>query len=385
MPTILRDLITTPQLNQDMVAIDMEKTISMLENPPSILYSIDRLYSGSEPLSTHKFEWFEDDYIPSTTAVATTVGNNSGTSLVVDDASIFVPNDTFVVGGFGGERLLVTAVNTGTNTLTVVRGYGSTSAASILEDTTIIKVGDVNPLGGDLLVGLSTVPVTKYNYAQIFKETVSVDRSSESSRMYSGGTPMYEQEIRGLEHMMQKIDNAFIFGQLKSDDANFTKRAYSAAGIDSFISTNRYDVSGAISQTAFEAWAFDTALQYGSENKICVLGSILSKAVASWYKTDLQLNPEYQKLGVKVMSYVTPDGRTLNFLHHKYFQRVNELKGVALVIDPVNVKKMVKRGMTYEAKPTTADKYIGEYLAEMSFKIKHEKTHALMTGVTSFS
>jgi hypothetical protein len=89
------------------------------------------LIGFAEAVTQTNHNWYEDEMVADETKVngAKLV---SDTSIVVVDGSIFRVNDVIKIGD---ELLKVTAV--ATNTLTVIRGYASTTAAAIADQAKV--------------------------------------------------------------------------------------------------------------------------------------------------------------------------------------------------------------------------------------------------------
>jgi hypothetical protein len=384
---VVRNILTDQRMNEQQLEINMDPVIDMLEERPTSLYSLAALKNRTMPIDSHRFEWLEDEWLPFMTAVNNVGGYTvSDTQIVVDDASIFKVNDTCVVAGFGGERMLVVEVNTSTNTITVIREYGETAAASISDNDEIIKIGAVNPLGGDILTPVMTKPADRYNYVQTFSNSVSTDHELERVRLKNNESERARQLMKVLEEHNFDIDLAMLFGQRKKDTTTFDTVAFSTGGIDSFVSTNRTDVGGALTKTAWTEWVTEEAFSYGSKEKTAMVGTTISEALSDWYEDDYQLDPYYKELGIEVMSFKTPRGQKLNIMHHELFDKVSELQGSAIAVDlnavVVNVLSATKARLNL---PTTARKYLDEYVSTLGFKLKFEKRHAILTGVTSFT
>src|SRR3954454_12047469 len=88
---------------------------------------LDALGDAARSARSTVHEWLEDALLPNTDKVndATYADPLTDTQFVVVNGARFRVGDQVQVEG-AGEVMLVTAVNTGTNTLTVVRGYGGT-------------------------------------------------------------------------------------------------------------------------------------------------------------------------------------------------------------------------------------------------------------------
>jgi hypothetical protein len=115
-----------------------------------------------------------ENAVPFSASSATIAGNQpsaSATVIDVSDASVF-RRGMIIRHGVAGERMLVTAVNTNTDKLTVVRGYAGTTAAGLTNGTNVNlsgtpflwqddgtnSVSDASEYWGAYLV--NTLPVT---------------------------------------------------------------------------------------------------------------------------------------------------------------------------------------------------------------------------------
>jgi len=113
-----------PELAEDVS--DVIGIVSPFETP-----LLDHLGDPRRAATSTIHEWIEDELLPNTDTIndATYTDAAADTAFVVDHASRFRVGDQVQATG-SREVMLVTAINTGTNTLTVVRGYGGTTSAS---------------------------------------------------------------------------------------------------------------------------------------------------------------------------------------------------------------------------------------------------------------
>src|SRR5690554_1591058 len=102
--------------------IDMSNTIALLQPSATPLTSLLKQFKqNTKPATNPKFSWMEDDLGARWDAVNNGAGyDNAATSIVVDNGNYFSAGDVVKVPRTG-EVLIVTAVNNGTNTLTVTR------------------------------------------------------------------------------------------------------------------------------------------------------------------------------------------------------------------------------------------------------------------------
>src|SRR5688572_11134989 len=111
---------------------------------------LDALGDAARPARSTVHEWLEDALLPNTDRVNDAAFGNAltDTSFVVDNGSRFRVGDQIRLTQ-AAEIMLVTAVNTGTNTLTVVRGYGGSTAEALADDAEISILGNAALEGDD--------------------------------------------------------------------------------------------------------------------------------------------------------------------------------------------------------------------------------------------
>src|SRR5207253_7863603 len=116
-------------------------------NPAPLTAFLSRV--EDEPTTDPQYNWFEQQtpqqvvfanaaYGAGITSIVVTTGTNLGVS--VSDLVIFKPGHV-ILDQSTNEQMLVTAFD-GVNTLTVVRGFGTTAAASIASSDPLLIIGN---------------------------------------------------------------------------------------------------------------------------------------------------------------------------------------------------------------------------------------------------
>ena len=121
-------------------------------------------------------EWVEDSLLPNTDKVNDSTYTNASTDTVftVANGSRFRVGD-LIRAGTGAEVMLVAGV--AANDLTVVRGYGGTTAAALANNQPITILGNASLEGDDAGSPRFTSRTRAVNYTQIFASTVEVSGS----------------------------------------------------------------------------------------------------------------------------------------------------------------------------------------------------------------
>ncbi|HEV2294561.1 MAG TPA: DUF5309 family protein [Tepidisphaeraceae bacterium] len=158
------------------IAEDVSDLIGI--NSPHETPLLDAL--GDPPRSARStvHEWLEDALLPNTDRVndATYTNAITDTTFVVENGNRFRAGDQIRLRT-RSEVMLVTAVDTGTNTLTVTRGYGGTTAQALADDLVVDILGNAALEGDDASAARFTARSRRTNYTQIFSATVEVSGS----------------------------------------------------------------------------------------------------------------------------------------------------------------------------------------------------------------
>ena len=204
---------------------------------------------GKAPVDNTIFYWLEEDVPLPRSTVSTAIAASGTTSLVLpsEGAVKFAVGDAIRVNN---EIMLVTAINTSTETLTVTRGaLGTTAAASHAVGAEVIGVGTVlaeGDIGSANFQGRD-----KYsNYTQIFSKKITVSRTEQSIPKYGVPNELNKQMRNAMLHCNVGIEQAALYGVGYEDSAT---RVRSTAGLNSFITSNVDSSSSWITVEAIEA------------------------------------------------------------------------------------------------------------------------------------
>src|SRR4051812_17310893 len=130
---------------------------------------LDALGDAVRPARSTVHEWLEDTLLPQTDTINDSTYSDplADPQFVVQNASRFRPGDQIQTDD-SAEVMLATAVNTGTNTLTVVRAYGGSTAGSLANGLVIHIIGNAALEGDTADAARFTARTRKTNFTQIF-------------------------------------------------------------------------------------------------------------------------------------------------------------------------------------------------------------------------
>lgn len=334
-----------------------------------------------------EYRWFEKTSPSRYDAVNYATGYTSGdTSIVVDDGSKFRAGHV-IQDVSSGEQMRVTAVST--NTLTVTRGWGTTSATTASNNDVIVILGSAHAEGSSLPTAITTQATKVANYTQIFREPIDVTNTADATEIYAGPSDLAILRREHLNLHMKDIERAFFFGE-KKEDTTGTQPIRATGGARSFISTN-VTTESSLTEAEFEGWIQDIFAN-GGDKKMGFLSPLIASAVNSWAVGKLQMFPKDKTYGIAVSNYLSIHGE-LNFVVEKLFAETTTYNGYAFAFDMQNLAYRYLAGngknrdtaLLKNRQAPGDDLIIEEYLSEIGFQLAVENRHGLLKGVTAYT
>ncbi len=334
---------------------------------------------AKEKCQDPEFHWFEEDILSCWDAINNAAGYlSTDTALIVDNPSYFTPWDVVKVPRTG-EQMLVTAINDGTSTLTVRRGFGSTAAAALVDDDPLFIVGNAHAEGGSR-ADINQQNVTdKSNYCQIFKHACGVTGTEEASKQ-RGVKEMDRLRLDKLLEHNRAIEQAFFFGEPKLYTTGEVRRT--TGGVIYFNNVNSKDFGGATTWAEVEE-GMETAFGEGSDTKVAFCAPTVVSVLDQLAANKLQVAPDVEKYGIKAKRLITSHGELI-IVKHKL------LKGAiygnyAFILDMKYLKYRYLRDTKLETNVQTRgdDKIIDQYITECGLQMKLPKAHMVWKNITS--
>lgn len=351
---------TTYEVKQRFPVEKVRKALGIKKLP--ILSAI----SSIGKIDTTGIEWYEDEVIG-----LFTTGTGSGTAqeILDTDTTINVATaDVFAIGDIveiENERVQVTAVDYAANTITVVRGFQGTTAATHPANSKLEVVSSVAAEGN--LTGASRVsePVKHSNVTQVFQDNLYLTGSLEAISPEWAKSEKARQ-VRQKIFRLDSLKARSIWYGIRFDSTSEKKRTM--GGINFYVA-NKVDAGGAaltpdmiIDQII--AMNNDGVFDMGLMPEIWVNPSY-QKVINTWWDSKVLVEREDEKVGRKILKLVTNQGD----IAIKYDRTIKE--GDLFLIDPAEVKKATLRpdGMEKLAKTDDGQKYL--LLEEFTIKVEY--------------
>lgn len=373
---------TTQNIEQARRVVDMAKEIALLDpNESPFVTFLKVAKRGTRVAYNPKFEWLEDDLLTNYSNVATAISSAATATLVVDDGGLFKAGDVLSIPSVS-ENMLVTAVSE--NNLTVIRGYGTTSAAaSIAVDALVLKIGSSMMENSSAPAVITTKETNKYNYTQIFRTPVALSGTEIASKLYGGKDRAYQRRKKSLEHK-RDIALAMYFGQRKEDTSGTAVRR-TMAGLDYFMSqTVAFASSGSpLTWANFDRLVAQKVFSHGSREKLLIAGPKLASAINLWAIKKVVTNVDpAATYGMRVKNLTTSYGDLKVIYDPLLADGYHD--GYGYVVDPDNIRYTYLDGrdtkLNTNIQDNDTDGVMDEYITECSLEVKLPETHMRITG-----
>jgi hypothetical protein len=304
-------------------------------------------------------------------------------ALVVDNPTYHRIGDILKVVSTG-ETLLVTGQDVGTSTLTIVRSWGATAAATIPDNAWLLNMGAAEVEGDLSPVAKSTVTVTKTNYTQILRTPVHLTKTLDNQELYGGPERNRQRRKEGARHA-RLWEQILLHGEKREDLTSGDYPRRSAGGIDEHISTNILATGGVLTEGQFIDFIGDSmrySVNGGRKRKGLLASRELMSTISSWGNHKIRTNSQASATyGIEVTTYISPHG-TLDIIPHPLLE--NGYAGYGYIIDWDGVWYRPARRTTLNTniQQPGEDAFKDEWFTEATFSFALEKAFAKITGVT---
>lgn len=336
---------------------------------------------AKEIITSQEIIWYDQKPGDWWTQAPSSVDDEDQVEIAVSDSSIFRPRDLVKVTATG-EVLLVNSINetTGSNTITVTRGYAGTSKDEIPEGGWLMRIGNAMEQFSRAPEEKIVQPVRQFNYTQIFRTPFS--ESETSSRE---GVKTQENERKRLARLKLKehvwdIERALIFGERFLETAG---QRSTMGGFLYFLRDRVVDAEDKFSEEFFDEF-LEEAFAYGAKKKLFVCSRRLVTLISSFAKDRIETMPEQETYGIRLKKYIHPHGDLI--LAPSYvFEKDYDYTGV--VVDVDNVKYKVSRDTTLVKNIQLPDEdgWRDEYKTEATLEVRLPQTHTVLVNASTMS
>jgi hypothetical protein len=360
------------------VKLDMEDMIHQLDPfdvPLLGQYSADgRSALAKGTTNEKKPEWLDEGLLLPRDTLGEAL-DASETEVTIDTANRFGVGDVILCEA---EYMRVTGVDSTGLSLTVTRGYNSSTAATHADNSLLVGTGLALVEGSDPEAARTSEPTARYNMTQIFGPHAIHTTGTEDVIAKYGikGSQFAKQAGQRAKEIGIGIEQAILYGKRSEDTTAETR---TMGGLIYYIATNIDSSTTTLTEATFldqlqgcydDGGNPDRAVM-GSKNKRLMSGfdATVSDATLNIARGDRQR-------GTVVDSYVSDFGLVTLLLDR--WCRTADL----FIFDRDQAQVVTLRPMVFESLAKTGDSTKGQMLCEKSFKFYRERHAARFSALT---
>ena len=370
---------TLPEIAEDVS--DVIGIVSPYETP-----LLDALGDPLRAATSTHHEWIEDELLANKDTISDATISSPTTDAAFDvlNGSRFRVGDQIQVEG-SLELMLVTSVSS--NTLTVVRGYGATTAESIADGQVVNILGNAALEGGDKPTARFTNRTRQGNYTQIFTAAVEVSGTDMASSQLGLSDEMDYQKQERLRELIRDLENTVINGGRPASTpqgSDSVRRTMS--GIVQSLSTNSFETgdSGFPSGSDLDETKINYVLRRIWENSngnvdLIVVGGYQKRKLNSMMTALRGYSPKDTVYSDLVSVYESDFG-VCKIIASRWIPQ-----DMVLMLDSSRVNVLPLAGRSFHFKPlsSSGDYECGELIGEYTLELKNETAHGMIRGLST--
>lgn len=236
---------------------DISDQIGMIAPTETLL--LDRLSQPDRPAINVLHEWLEEDLGPNTVVSSTSHTATSDTGIgIAAGLAAYLQAGMVLQNKTTGEFVQIASINV--NTITVTRGFGGTTAATVAAGHQFFVVSTAALEGEDVSRDVSRARTRKSNYVQIFKKDVIVTGTMQAVSMIGVPNEYDHQLTQRMKEVIRDLEKAVIIGKSSGNTIGSSTAYRTFAGIWDSITTNSTSLAtissiGQVEDVIQTAWA----------------------------------------------------------------------------------------------------------------------------------
>jgi hypothetical protein len=365
--------------------IDMRDEIILIQPSMGPLATLSAKMRGKREVGNYEFKFLEKDPLPRTMVVSgNQIAGDTSIELLTGHGDRAAANYV-LMNTRTGEHILVSSVST--DTLTVVRGIGS-SAAAMVDGDILYFTRAVFSEGSDSGALKSTKEVSEFNYTEQIRTAYGWTGRQKNAKLYGGSDVALERKFQGIEHK-KSIEHMFYFGRRHTrTESNGQLRTF-AGGLDYFIESNRWDLDGnPLTERAFKDFLADSlrdgkgGYQNGSGVKYLFASAAWVSAINDFVEDMIEYRPMDDVIGFAAKQYKSPFGQVMIF-HSALLDQIRP--DMAFLVDLNHFRYVYFSGRDSKIIKDIQDPGVDgeeeEWLSDISCEVTWESSHAVLQGL----
>jgi Family of unknown function (DUF5309) len=345
-----------------------------------------------EAVGSPSFFLTTENYRPRTDIISNsgTAITSSQTTLPFVDASFFDVGDVIEAIGTGGlyEQMLITAMDVpGTpDTVTVVRGYAGSTAATIPDGTSVFLIGNTRTGGEINQNAINRLPTVTEQYQQVCMHSYQTSGMLQGSTNYVSayGTPVMRDRWWCMQAVADDMESAMYYGRgVKLSAGQPAPTRPMQYGIRSLLKTNV--TTNPTNAAAYRPYDFvrdvtQGPLNNGGKIDFVLVSTSFQLALAEWSLSQYFSHQGETAFGVPIESLQLP------FLPNVTIALAPLLKqGDVFGLTKEEATIAMGRPMFDKPRGSRGDAVEGDIIMQGAIAIKNEYHHSYTTGITGYA
>jgi len=319
------------------------------------------------------YSWLEDAY-PAITATATEDNITDTTATVgitVSDGDLFHVGDVVQIDD---EYVHVSSIST--DTLTVVRGFGSTTTATHASTSTLYIRYNARLEGADTSDSPWTEFTTNTNASTILQKEVHITRDDVLLPNY-GVSNLKEYRIdKNMDILMEQLNRIPYYGKRA---VGTSALARSSGGFSTFITTNATALSSAVLLRSHIDAEFQQIFAAGGKTDLILCGAWFQRKINDFYEGFVQTERSESVGGMMIKQLMHPiTGQLVKVVVDRHCP-----SDTAYLLDTRYVGYLTVDPFFYEELAKTGDYELGQTIGEYGFACAYNKAHSILSGFST--
>lgn len=371
---------TLPEIAEDVS--DLVAINSPFETP-----LLDALGDPVRAARSTVHEWLEDTLLGNVGAIDDSSISNglTDTTFDVEDVALFRVGDQIQIEG-KSEVMLITVLDSGSGTITVVRGYGGSTAQSVTSPAVLRILGNAALEGDQAGSARFTTRSRITNYTQIFTSTVEVSGSELAVRQLGVADELDYQKQQRTRELMRDLENVVINGRAAATNpAGTASVRRTMRGILAAIETNVFTPGsgGFPSGTTLSETQLNTALReiWNTGNgriDLIVVGGAQKRRVNAFISPDRRYFGAGDETFKNAVSVYESDFGVCRVVMSRWVP-----SDAVLLLDSSRIDVLPLAGRSFHYKPlaTTGDRDSGQLIGEYTLEFRNQNAHGVIRGL----
>lgn len=331
------------------------------------------------PVDQTTFKWQDEEILTPRVAVAALATTAQTTITVTTNEGLrFATGDLIRVIKSTGATESMTVDGVGTSTLTVTRGYASSTATNIGTGDILIGIGTLLAEGSDPENFRARDRDLRTNYTEIFGPyKIQMSRTSQKVTKYGVGDEWSKQVFNRTRELMIRIEQTLLYGVALETSASGKR---STGGLLHFLTTNVNSSStqltlaniATLQQTCYNSGDVPLVL-IANPASLATLNDIENTATMRVVQTD-------SRRGRARVTVLDTEFGTTTIIRNRWCHPYN-----AFLIKPEGVIRRILDPLMYQPLAKTGDADKAQIVCEEGNEIKGYQHMAAFTGLTSYT